>query len=79
MSDKKEELKTEIEKENLSVNDFDQLIGVILNYYITKEAEGEMEEGETWKKASGISEDLIPEEIEDEIEKAFKSQLKRFQ
>ena len=79
MSENKKEIKPEIQHENLSVNEFDQLIGVILNYYITKEEGDGMEDGESWKKDSGMTEDLIPDEIDEEVKKAFKSQLKRFQ
>lgn len=67
---------------NLSqeLNDFNCLIGTILDYYSTKASFTEKKEGETWKQNTKFEEknEVIPEIIDKKIENAFLIQLRKF-
>jgi hypothetical protein len=50
------------------------LINVILDYYEPQEKE----EGEEWKKGTELERDSIPKSIDNLVQKAFETQLKKF-
>lgn len=58
------------------INDLGYLLNVILDYYLS--SENNIDEGEEWKKGTNLQKDIIPEEIDALVNKAFKSQLKKF-
>jgi hypothetical protein len=50
------------------------LVNVILDYYVSSEPE----EGDEWKKGTGLERDTIPKSIDSLVQKAFEVQLKKF-
>ena len=58
------------------INDLGYLLNVILDYYLS--SNDTIEEGEEWKKGTELQKDIIPEKIDNLINKAFESQLKKF-
>lgn len=71
-----------VETDNLSALELNALVGTILDYYETTEGEI-LDSGEEWKRLSedenvgrGVS---VPNELDEELKKAFIAQVKRFQ
>lgn len=63
------------EQESVSMLELSYLVNSILDYY----QEDEAVEGEEWKKEAGLSKRNVPEEVDNEVKKAFISQLRKFQ
>ncbi|MDG1949910.1 MAG: hypothetical protein P8J32_03785 [bacterium] len=63
------------ESGEVSMLEMTYLINSILDYY-TDESELD---GDDWKKKTGVANRIIPKSIDKEVEKAFISQLKKFQ
>lgn len=60
--------------ENSIVFEFGYLVNIILDYYETNSKE----DGEDWKKGTKYDNNMIPEVIDNLVQKAFESQLKKF-
>lgn len=78
---KAEEIKIEYSNEN-NAFELNALVGTILDYYETTRGEA-LESGEEWKALSeesnlkkGVA---VPDDVDEEIEKAFINQAKKFQ
>lgn len=82
MEENREEIKDKVSTEGVKdteVLSFGYLINVILDYYC--ETTDSYESGEAWKKGTEHEDRTtpdIPEEIDDLIKDAFKSQIKKF-
>ena len=56
------------------ISDLNHLINTILDYYSFTQ----IEEGEEWKKGTSHEHNAIPEDLNDLIKSAFKTQIKKF-
>lgn len=63
------------DQEPVSMLELSYLVNSILDYYQDEEAA----DGEEWKKEAGVSKRNIPQEVDNEVKKAFISQLRKFQ
>jgi len=57
------------------IMDLSNLINSILDYYTFTQSE---DEGEEWKRGTSHEQRLIPEDVNELVGKAFKTQLKKF-
>ncbi len=70
------ETEVQVSKE---IGDFNFLISTVVEYYEAKAGmRGEMEEGDEWKKDTKYERINIPDRIDNMVEKAFLTQLKKF-
>ena len=78
-SENKQENFGELLNGKTQVSELSELITVIVDYYCFKSNITDDDEGDEWKKKSGVErENVIPEKLDSLIEKAFSNQLKRF-
>lgn len=70
----------EIISTSKEMNDFGYLVATILDYYIAKHNMDFREDGDEWKEGTKYEKPkAIPNSVDKGIEKAFLTQLKRFQ
>jgi hypothetical protein len=56
------------------ISDLNHLINTILDYY----SFSQLEEGEEWKKGTSHENRVVPEDVNEMVGLAFKTQLKKF-
>lgn len=59
---------------NSEIDNFNSLINIILDYYSFTQTE----EGEEWKKGTNHENKVVPDDLDELIKKAFKSQINKF-
>lgn len=83
--DDNKEIQETVESENVEpiiskeIGDFNFLITTLIDYYQAKAGmRGELDEGDEWKAGTKYERIVIPDKLDNAVEKAFSMQLKKF-